>query len=243
VFGKKSTKKNKKKEKAKKKEMSVPIPTKSTFDGCKEAEAQKKPSVTDILQTNSAGLGALMEAAGITACSNTTIAGASLLPPFAAGGSAAHGCESLAAISSALTASQEIFNCTMTNFSTSVDSQSRSSSLISLKIGSDANFKNCSISLNQKQQVYIVKITNITNDIRQAMTAEVDNAMSNFATNIQSEKKSGLFGTSDGQKIIENFVQDVQQKVKQKAFINVVDTVLAKYRHWSAGNNQFSRTL
>lgn len=194
-----------------------------------QAEVGPPRSAAQIIAAQGAALGSLMQAAGVTTCTQSTAAALTL---FGAGAAQfTRGCEQLAAMSSAMDASQRVFACTFTKLVQTNSTTVRTNLNAEFKLGTGVSVQNCSFVITQKSGMRVAKYSTMTQDIKDAMTAELDAAMEGFLHNMQEEKTKGLFPSTAGQKAFASFTQVLEQKIEQKAFKDTVQEVMEIYEN------------
>jgi len=196
---------------------------------CRQQVANEPRSINDIIEQQSAAMGSLLKASEIESCKTGTVVGIGLLPVFAAGGSFQIGCEQIAALSLAMDASQRVQQCAVKNFSNSTSTTAVSNLVINVEILGTFIARNCTVEFTQTSDLNITVVNQLSNDIKEAMNAEVKSSLEGFLENLQNEDKKGLFATSSGQKVFQTMTQNVQNILEQETYTNVVNDTLTSF--------------
>lgn len=179
-------------------------------------------SSAQMISDQSAGLAALVSAAGIGACTTAQGAGGSLLPPYGIVAGISIGCEQVAAMSSALDSVQRIFNCSILNLSQSTTTTAKVDLTITNEIDGSFEARNCEMKASQASGMKVAVYGQLDNDVKNIMNSTMKASIDGFLKNVQDEENKGLFATSQGQKSFQVVKESIQNYANSTAITTVV---------------------
>jgi len=211
--------------------MSVPIDPNVNVESCSEQAASIPPQTgTDLIEKQSAGMVALMQAIGVDACTQTTAAGVTFIPvPVAGGVQVSVGCEQIALISSAMNASQKILQCTLFSQSSTQSLTARQTLTLRVNIV-DSDF-NCRTVIRQVGGMKMVRYSEMSADIKKQLSGELQSSMEAMIETIQKKRTEGLFPDQSAQKLIQQMTFNLDQMVENDSFTKIVQEQLEQYEN------------
>ncbi len=144
-------------------------------------------------------------------------------------GNYSQGCEQVQAIASAIDVSQRVFNCTLKSLSRTESNYSTTTHRVDVTIGDNFKANNCSINIEKKTGISIIRYSQMSDTIKEAMNSQLDTTMETIAKTLQEDKKTGVFQNAEGQKAIANFTQAVNNAVTNQSLTSVVSSIMSKY--------------
>ncbi len=202
--------------------------SKNPVEGCEKSNPPVDPAT--LITQNNAAMAKMLEMAGAQTCRSGTAIGG--IFPLAVGGvTYTEGCEQLAVLAGAMDASQRVFNCAIKSMSSTLDTTSSSENIINVNIGSNNVFTNCTIEVVQTTATRIAVYNELSNDIKESMTNNLEATMAAFLKNMQDDKQTGLFATPSGQKSLQQFSQRLEQLVRNDSYTQVINNVFNKFNN------------
>jgi len=208
--------------------MTEPSSDLRAFQEC-VTDNQQQSTGAEIVAAQGAALGSMLQASEVTSCTSTT---AVALTIFGGGGARiTNGCEQIAAMTSAMQAAQQIFQCTFNKLMQTDSISVRTNLSVNIELAANVTVKNCSFDSNQVSGMRVAKYSEFSSDLKQALTGNLNSAMEGFLSNLQEEKNKGLFPTTDGQKAFSSFTTNLSQMIKQGSFNNTVQETMQEFEN------------
>lgn len=209
--------------------MSVPVDPDVAVVSCAAAQAQKPtPTPEQLISSQSAGMGAIIQALGIGACTNATVGGGSLFPPWGVAGQVSVGCEQIALLSNEMNAAQEILQCSLYSLSQEKVTTGVQNCTIEVNF-SGTHITGCNLFIEQVSNMYVTNYSTMSNQITQQISAQVETSMKGVIDSIQKQTETGLFPKSDGQKVVQEMTQNLDNMIRTDAITKIVQTQIEAY--------------